>query len=90
MIPALIVAIMLLVAIAPLPYGYFQLPRWVTCGVATFISFEAYKWKKYWATGLFGLIAVLFNPIMPVHLAKAIWQPIDVVTAITFVTSTIY
>lgn len=32
-----------------------------------------------------GIIAVLFNPIEPVHLNKGIWQVIDFVTAIIFI-----
>ena len=86
---ALIVAAMLVGAVAPLPYGYYQFLRWITCGVAVFIAFEAYSWKKIWATWVFGIIAVLFNPLIPVHLTKEIWQPIDLVCALLFGTSTI-
>ena len=90
LIPALIVAVMLLVAVAPLPYVYYQFLRWVTCGVGVFIAFQAYRWKKIWGIWLFGLIAVLFNPIAPIHLTKAIWQPIDCVSAVLFGTSTVF
>ena len=34
---------------------------------------------------LFGFIAVLFNPLIPIHLSREIWQPIDVVCATLFV-----
>jgi len=84
LIPSLIIAIMLLVAVAPLPYGYYQLLRWFTCAVAAFIVVKSYQWKKTWAVWLFGAIAVLFNPIFPIHLTKEIWQPIDVVSAVLF------
>ena len=83
-IPALIIAVMLLVAVADLPYGYYQLLRWATCGVAVFVAFQAYKVGKTWITWLFGLIAVLFNPIIPIHLTKEIWRPIDLVSAVIF------
>ena len=82
--PAIIAAIMLLIAILPLPYGYYQFLRWVVCGIAAFIAFEAYNWGKTWAIWLFGIIAILFNPIIPVHLTKEIWQPIDLVCALLF------
>ena len=83
-IPALIIAVMLLVAVADLPYGYYQLLRWATCGVAVFVAFRAYKVGKTWITWLFGLIVVLFNPIVPIHLTKEIWRPIDLASAIIF------
>jgi hypothetical protein len=84
LIPSLIIAVMLIVAVASLPYGYYQLLRWVTCAVAVFIAFKSYGWHKTWAVWLFGAIAVLFNPIVPIHLTKEIWQPIDIVSAILF------
>jgi hypothetical protein len=87
LIPALIVAIMLVVARAPLAYGYYQLLRWVTCGVAVFIAVMAYRWGKVWATWLFGLVAVLFNPLWPIHLTKEIWTPIDLACAVLFITN---
>ena len=61
LIPAIIAAIMLLLALAPWPYGYYQLLRFVTCGVAVYVAFIAYRWQKMWAVWLFGFIAVLFN-----------------------------
>lgn len=83
-IPALIVAVMLLGAVAPLPYGYYQFLRWATCGVGIFIAVEAYRWGKIWAVWLFGVVAVLFNPLIPIHLTKEIWQPIDLICALLF------
>jgi hypothetical protein len=82
--PALIAAIMLLLAIAPLPYGYYQFMRWVVCGIAVYIAVIAYRWDSKWATWVFGAVAVLFNPIFPVHLSRDIWLPIDGIGALLF------
>ena len=87
LIPALIIAVMLVVAIASLPYGYYQLLRWVTCAVAVFIAVMGYRWGKVWATWVFGLVAILFNPLWPIHLTREIWRPIDLVYAVLFITS---
>ncbi len=39
---------------------------------------------NFWVIA-FGLIAVVFNPIIPVYLYdKALWAPIDIVAAILF------
>jgi len=75
---------MLLVAIAPLPYGYYQFMRWVVCGVAVYIAVCAHRWGKAWTIWFFGAIAVLFNPIFPIHLSREVWLPIDCVGALLF------
>lgn len=85
LIPAVIAAVMLLLALAPWPYGYYQLLRFVVCGIAGYIVFMAYNWQKIWAMWLFGFIAVLFNPLIPIHLSREIWRSIDVICAIVFI-----
>jgi hypothetical protein len=84
LIPSLITAVMLFLALAELPYGYYQLLRLVVCGVSVYIAFMAYKWQKVWGVWLFGFIALLFNPLIPIHLSKELWQPIDAICALLF------
>ncbi len=85
LIPSLIAAAMLLGALARWPYGYYQLLRFIVCGVGVYVAFTAYNWQKIWAVWLFGFVALLFNPLIPIHLTPEIWQPIDVVCALLFV-----
>ena len=84
-IPSIAATAMLLGALAQWPYGYYQLLRWAVCGVAIFVAISAYRWQKLWAIWLFGFVAVLFNPLIPVHLSRDVWQPIDVICAILFI-----
>jgi len=85
LIPAIIAAIMLFLALAPWPYGYYQLLRFVVCGAAVYVAYLAYNWQKIWAVWLFGFIAVLFNPLIPIHLSRELWQPVDVICGIIFI-----
>jgi hypothetical protein len=85
LIPAVVAALMLFGALGQWPYGYYQLLRFVVCGVGAYTAFVAYQWQKLWATWLFGFIAILFNPLIPIHLTREIWQLIDLVCAILFV-----
>jgi hypothetical protein len=84
LIPSIIASIMLFLAMAPCPYGYYQLLRFVVCGAAVYVAVTAYSWQKMWAAWLFGFIAILFNPLIPVHLSRELWQPIDLISAILF------
>lgn len=84
LIPCIVAGAMLLGALGDWPYGYYQLLRFVVCGVSVYAAFMAYTWKKLWATWVFGIIAVLFNPLAPIHLSRDLWQPIDFACALLF------
>jgi glucan phosphoethanolaminetransferase (alkaline phosphatase superfamily) len=85
LIPAIIAAVMLFGALGRWPYGYYQLLRFVVCGVSVYVAYTAYTWQKMWAVWLFGFIAVLFNPLIPIHLSREAWQPINVICAILLI-----
>jgi hypothetical protein len=88
--PAIIAAVMLLIAIAPLPYGYYQLLRWIICGIAVFLIYIAYSYKKAWVAVIFCIIAILFNPIFTIHFDKNIWQWIDCICGVVFIASVFF
>lgn len=79
---ALIVAAMLLLAVAPLPYGYYTLLRIVVTGALAWGAFVAYFDSRLVLPWVLGLGALLFNPFIPVHLDKEIWMVIDPLTAV--------
>ena len=83
-IPCIIAAAMLLGALGQLPYAYYEWLRIVTCAAAVFVAWIGFFWKQYWATCLFGLIAALWNPFVPVHLARETWRPLDMIGAFLF------
>lgn len=88
-VPATIAWLMLFIAMGvDLPYAYYQVLRWVVCGAAILTAFNALEWRQIWATFVFGIITVLFNPIFPVHLTREIWSPIDLVSGILFMVGT--
>jgi hypothetical protein len=61
--------------------------RIVVCGFAGFLAYVAWEEEglvsRSWAVA-FGLIAILFNPIVPVYFKRAVWFDIDVGVAIIF------
>lgn len=80
-----IVAIALLLALAPLPIGYYTFLRIaVTVTAAIIITKELKAGMTIWFI-LFGITAIVFNPIFPIYLyQKSLWMPIDIVAAILF------
>ncbi len=75
--------VMLLIALAPLPYAYYMVLRVVVCAAAAFltvIDYERAGRVSGWALALFGL-AILFNPIVRVHLTREIWMAANLLSA---------
>jgi hypothetical protein len=77
---------MLMAALGDWPYAYYQFLRFVVCGVGAYVAWVSYNSKHVWTTWLFGLVAVLFNPLIPFHLSREIWQAVDVACAALFLT----
>jgi hypothetical protein len=71
-------AAMLFIGAAPLCYGYYTLLRLVACGVFGFAAFITADRKHNVLPWVFGLMALLFNPIVKVHLPKEAWALVDV------------
>lgn len=88
-IPCIAAAVLLLVALFELPYGYYIFLRWTVCIAACFTAwaFYAANERPTLIMLLMTVIAILFNPIVPVHLTRSTWAIIDVVTAIVFGTA---
>ena len=88
MILFLIPAAMLLLALADMPSGYYVFMRIVVCLACAVVAYGSYK-RDDSLNGsaiVFGLMAILFNPIIPVYLYdREIWMPIDIIAAIIFV-----
>ncbi len=79
---------MLLLALADMPCGYYIFMRIVVCLLSFIIANGSYKSENSinLTVILFGLMAILFNPIIPVYLYdRDIWMPIDIIGAVVFV-----
>ena len=63
------------------PYGYYTLLRWIVCLTTGYLAYEDYKREQRGFALIFGIVALIFNPVLPVHLSKAEWAPIDLVVA---------
>jgi hypothetical protein len=80
-------AALLVIATSHLPYGYYTFLRIVVCGFAglvAFISWEDNTISRIWSVA-FVMMAVLFNPFVPVYLNRATWFYLDIGAAIVIV-----
>ena len=75
----------LLLCLAPMPYGYFQLVRFVAMVVFGLMAYQYYCRNKSIAATVFGVLALLFQPIYKIALGRATWNVIDVLVAVLLV-----
>lgn len=79
-----IVGLMLVAALGDWPYAYYQILRWAVCLAGAYTAWKAYESGNHGWAWIFGLIAVIFNPIAPIFLERDTWQTIDLVAAVPF------
>ena len=73
-----------LVALAPLPYGCYVFLRIALCFAAAYLAWSEHQETKSvnaWIVGLV-ILAILYNPIVPIHLTREIWSVINVATVL--------
>ena len=74
------------IAILQMPYGYYVFTRAVTCAAAVLIVVTDIKERQkltVWSV-LFVLMAILFNPVLPIYLPRQTWFYFDLIAACTF------
>jgi hypothetical protein len=59
------------------PYSFYTLLRWICCAAFAYSAFTASEKNRVAWVWIFGVLAVLFNPIVPVHLQRDTWQIVD-------------
>ena len=78
----LFLAAILLLCLAPMPYGYYSLVRFLAmvgfC-VAAYKYHQAENEKIAWS---FAALALLFQPFAKIVLGRLIWNIVDVVVAV--------
>lgn len=83
-------AILLLLCLFKMPYWYYQLLRiFGTIGFA-YLSWKEYDEKLKFTPVLFGISAILLNPIIKISFDRNTWQIIDAILAIILLITYIF
>ena len=81
----LLLAALLLLCLAPMPYGYYQLVRFVAMVAFAVMAWNYYEKKQeVWAI-VFGALALLFQPFVKIALGRLVWNVVDVVVAVLLI-----
>ena len=72
---------LLVLGVMPLPYGYYTLLRIIATGAFVWAAIAAHQKGERTLPWVFALAAVLYNPVIPVFLAKPVWMVLNLVIA---------
>ena len=78
----LFLAAMLLLCLAPMPYGYYSLVRFVAMVVFCVAAYKYHQAENEKMAWSFVALALLFQPFMKIALGRLLWNIVDVVVAI--------
>jgi hypothetical protein len=78
----IILALLLLLCLADMPYGYFQFVRFAALVVFVFLAYEASEKGNKNGLILYVALAILFQPFIKIALGRTIWNGIDVLVGI--------
>lgn len=78
----LFLSLILLLCLAPMPYGYFTLVRLLAMVVFGVYAYKFYTAKKDGLAWVFVTLALLFQPFIKVALGRVVWNIIDIVVAV--------
>ncbi len=66
-----------------MPYGYYTLVRLATTLVCAGLAVRCYSASRMAWAATVAAIALLYNPVVPIYMARTTWTTIDAVTALT-------
>jgi O-antigen ligase len=78
----IVLALLLLTCLLNMPYGYFQLVRFIAMVGFAILAFSASQKKDQTELIICVVLAVLFQPLFKISLGRTIWNIVDVVVAI--------
>lgn len=78
----LFLAAILLLCLAPMPYGYYVLVRFLSMVGFGIMAYRYYQEKKESLAWTFGILALLFQPFAKIALGRLIWNIVDVIVAV--------
>ena len=78
----LVMAVALLLCLAKMPYGYYNIVRFAALVVFGYIGYTYMDERKPELGVAFFSLAVLFQPLVKIALGRTIWNVVDVVVAV--------
>lgn len=80
-LPQTVIAVFLIRALMITnPYGFYIVLRWITCPIFIYLASRAHKQNLERWRNSFLVLALVYNPLIRVHLSRPEWQAINLAT----------
>lgn len=78
----LIIAVLLILCLFDMPYGFYQLVRFAAMAAFAYLSYQYFKAKNDCLGFLFAALAALFQPFFKIALGRTLWNIVDILIAL--------
>lgn len=82
-----VLVILLLICLANMPYGYYQLIRFLAMVGFGVLAYRSNQKGNLTMTVTYILLAMMFQPIFKIALGRFLWNVVDVIVAIGLIIS---
>lgn len=79
---SLLLAALMLLCLAPMPYGYYTVVRLVAVGMFAYMAYDFYCKHRVPLIIVSVVLLLLFQPFVKVPMDKVTWNIVDVVVAV--------
>lgn len=80
-----IAIVMLLWALVPVnPYGYYIVLRFAICSISIYLGYRARELQKSIWFWLLVILAIVYNPLVRIHLTREVWSLVNVAAIVLF------
>jgi hypothetical protein len=86
-ITLIIVAILLLLCLLNMPYGYYQFVRFVAMMAFAYLAYTANKQNNKNEVFVYIALVILFQPFIKIALGRIIWNIVDIIVGIGLILS---
>ena len=85
-----ILALLFFLCLLDMPYGYFQLVRFLALAGFGFLAYKADEEDKSEQVFIYIALAILFQPFYKIALGREIWNMVDVVVGVGLLISMLF
>lgn len=83
----IVLAIMFFLCLADMPYGYYQLVRFVALVGFAILAYKANEQGRKTEAIIYVCLGILFQPFVKIALGRQIWNIVDVLVGVALIVS---